>query len=220
MLAPAIALVVAAACALLSPPLLAWLPAPAEEPELRFTDLATPRFRLGLFVLIIVTATLVLALTPPKLWLVWAPLAGLGSLLALIDGHSGFLPLRLNYLALALVGLGVIVAAWWSGDWSSTLWALGGGLAATAVYTVVWLISRGQLGFGDVRLAGLLGAATGATSPMVLLWCFLLGSLVGAVWGLAVRLRGRRAFAYGPSMLIGAPLALIAAAVIANVASN
>lgn len=211
----AIALFLSAAFTAVAPWLLRQLPAPPEAPEVRFAELASPHFGVGILVLTAVSATIVLALTPVELWPIWAPLAALGSLLGLIDARTGFLPLRLNYLALALVSLGVVASAWWRGEWQWLLWSAIAGLLATAVYAMVWRLSGGQLGFGDVRLAGLLAVATGATSSAVLLWCFLSGSVIGAVWAIAVRLRKGSAFPYGPSMLLGAPVGLAIAALLA-----
>jgi len=216
---PAIAILVSALTAALmaasAPALLRWPPAPEDEPDGIFADLGTPRFRLVLAGLCLASGVALLATTAPTLWPVWAPLVALGPLLGLIDAHTTFLPLRLNYLALALVTAGVAVSCWLRADGRPALVALGGGAGATACYALVWWLSRGQLGFGDVRLAGLLGVAAGATSLSVLVQTFVLGSLIGAVWAIIARVRGRRnAFPYGPSMLVGAPAALVLSAVL------
>jgi leader peptidase (prepilin peptidase)/N-methyltransferase len=217
--APAIATLVSALIAALmaatAPVLLRWPLAPEDEPGSIFADLGTPRFRLALAGVCLASGVAVLATSAPVLWPVWVPLVALGPLLGLIDAHTTFLPLRLNYLALALVTAGVAVSCWLRADWRPALVALGGGAGATACYALVWWLSRGQLGFGDVRLAGLLGVAAGATSLSVLVQTFVLGSLIGAVWAVTARVRERRkAFPYGPSMLIGAPAALVLGALL------
>jgi leader peptidase (prepilin peptidase)/N-methyltransferase len=201
---------IAAVMALAAPVLLRRLPAPEDEPDLRFADLATLRFRLVLLGVCLAGGLVLLLTLEPQLWPVWAPLAAIGPLLGLVDAHTGFLPIRLNYLALALVAGGVLASCWLRGEWQPALLALVGGVGATACYGLLWWTSRGQFGFGDVRLAGLLGVATGATSLTVLLWSFVLGSFIGAFWALAVRLARRgREFPYGPSMLLGPPAALV-----------
>jgi leader peptidase (prepilin peptidase)/N-methyltransferase len=210
---PAIAIllsaVIAVAMAGCAPALLRLLPSPPEDPLVSFVELGTRRFRLTLLAICLATGAPVLVATAPQLWPVWVPLVALGPLLGLIDGHTGFLPLRLTYLALALVIVGAVTSCWLRADWGPALVALGGGLGATACYWLLWRLSGGQLGFGDVRLAGVLGVATGATSLTVLVWSFVLGSLIGAVWAIVVRLRsGGREFPYGPSMLLGPPMAL------------
>ena len=73
---------------------------------------------------------------------------------------------------------------------------------------VVELVTRGGIGFGDVRFAPLVGAATAATSWTLLAWALVLGSLTGALVGLVrLALRRRGSFAYAPSILAGAYLA-------------
>lgn len=214
MLALAVALGVAGTSALLTPHLLGWILTPPEAPELDFASLDSSRFRLAVFAIAAIAAAVTLLLSEPSQWPIWAPLAGLGSLLGLIDARTGFLPLRLHYLTLVVVCCGILASAWWRWEWSGLLWAVIGGGSATVIFWLVWRLSGGQLGFGDVRLAGLIGVAAGATSPSVLVWSFLLGSVVGAIWALAARLRGNQAFPYGPSMLLGAPLGLVAAAIL------
>ena len=83
-----------------------------------------------------------------------------------------------------------------------------GAAVAGLLLFLVWFISRGGIGFGDVRFAPLVGAATASQSWSVLIWALLLGSLAGAAHGLA-RLALRRAgpFPYAPTMLLGAYLA-------------
>ncbi len=74
------------------------------------------------------------------------------------------------------------------------------------------------MGFGDVKLAGLLGMLLGWLSWTPVMWAtlatFLIGGVV-AVLVLALGRKGRRDdFAYGPSMLLGAVGALAAPAVL------
>lgn len=216
MSASLLALLLAVSTAFSTPRLLAWLPSPAEAPAIDFGKLTSPRFWLATFVVVYGVGWPVLAITDPTLWPVWAPLLALGTVLGLIDANTTFLPLRLHYLAFAACTIGVVLSAWWRGDWALLAWAGGGAALASALYWLIWRLSRGQLGFGDVRLAGLLGLVTAATSPAALFWSFWFGSIIGALWAIAVRLRGGSTFAYGPSMLLGAPLGLIAATITAT----
>ncbi len=217
MLLPAIALpaIAAGVTAVAVPVLLRRLPPPAEEPELRFAGLADCRFRLAVFGTGFATGSALLLASEPALWPIWVPLAALGSLLGLIDLHTGYLPLRLSHLTLGLVSAGALASCWLRDDWQPALAALAAGAGATACYALLWRLSRGQLGFGDVRLAGVLGVATGAASLTVLVWSFILGSIIGAGWALAVRLLGHgREFPYGPSMLLGVPAAVMLSALL------
>jgi len=75
----------------------------------------------------------------------------------------------------------------------------------------VWAVTRGGFGYGDVRYAPLLGAATAGDSWTLLIWALTLGTAVGAGHGTARLIRRRPgAFPYAPSMLAGCYLAVVA----------
>jgi leader peptidase (prepilin peptidase)/N-methyltransferase len=209
-LALLVALAAAVATAATTGRVLGWLPVPDEEPRADFVGLDSPRFRVGVGVTGFLAGWLMLMLTATNVWPILVPLATLGALLGLIDARTTYLPQRLHYLTFALVAVGIGISAWWRADAWTLVWAVGIGLAGTALYGLMWWASRGQLGFGDVRLAAMIGAATAAVTPLLAMWSFMLGSLVGAAWAIIARLRGTPQFAYGPSMLLGVPLALIA----------
>ncbi len=140
----------------------------------------------------------------------WLVLATLGLLLAAIDARTTWLPLPLTRVAwvamAAATGVGAVL-----GGWAQLVRGLGGFLVAGAVFGAIWLITRGGIGFGDVRFAPLVGAATAAASWTLLAWALVLGSLAGALVGLIRLAVGRRgAFAYAPSILAGAYLAAAA----------
>ncbi|HEU4546989.1 MAG TPA: A24 family peptidase [Microlunatus sp.] len=137
----------------------------------------------------------------------WLVLATLGLLLAAIDARTTWLPLPLTRVAWvamgAATGIGAIL-----GGWGQLVRGLGGFLIAGTVFGAIWLVTRGGIGFGDVRFAPLVGAATAATSWTLLAWALVLGSLTGALVGLVrLALRRRGSFAYAPSILAGAYLA-------------
>ena len=133
----------------------------------------------------------------------WCVLAILGVLLAAIDARTSWLPLtRVAWLAMAVAAL--LAASLGGGAWV-TIRAAAGAAIAGGLYLLVWLISRGGFGFGDVRFAPLLGAAAAADSWTLLWWALLLGTVVGGLVGVLRLVRGRReAFPYAPSMLVGA----------------
>lgn len=205
-----VALLLAGLVAALTGPILRWLPVPPDEPDARpYAELLSPGFRIAAAATALATGLVAFYLTSPRLWLAWSALVLAGPLLGLIDGHTGLLPRRLNYIGLGLAVAGAGLAAWLSMDPSILLWAVIGGVGGFALFWLVSSFSGGQFGFGDVRLAAVLGVITGATSLPLMFWAFLLGSLVGVVWGLiATRARGVP-YPYGPSMLLGLPLALI-----------
>lgn len=71
---------------------------------------------------------------------------------------------------------------------------------------VIHLIAPGAMGFGDVKVALVAGAALGLTDPVLGLGALAIGSAGAAVVGLA---RGRRTVAFGPGLVGGAIVALI-----------
>ncbi|GHI05737.1 peptidase A24 [Streptomyces cellostaticus] len=153
--------------------------------------------------------------TRPELG-VWLLLAPVGVLLAAVDFRVQRLPdpltLPLAAAALGLLGL-VTLLPEHAGDWPTALYgalALGGG------YYVLWLINPGGMGFGDVKLALGMGAVLGWYGwPTVVLGAFA-GFLLGAVYGgvlVVVRRAGRKtAIAFGPFLIAGAFLGLLAGA--------
>ena len=178
-----------------------------------------------------------LPMPPHRLWVpalyavVWASLAWrLGG-----AGHLAVLPayLYLGALAVALAAIDADVhrlpdalvlpaypvalvllaaASLGTGDW----WALvraaiaGGGL--WLVYLVLALASPGGLGFGDVKLAGVLGLFLGWLGGGRVIeatfLAFVLGGLAGLVLLLARRVTRTSHIAFGPAMLVGAWLAV------------
>ncbi|HEY5980012.1 MAG TPA: A24 family peptidase [Microlunatus sp.] len=198
---------------LTTPAILRRLPEPlvdgddAVDGKVRYGALATRRFAAVIGVLsAAAVATPALTLSPAALpgWMV---LATLGLLLAGIDAATTWLPLPLTRaawvaMAIAVGTTGIL------GGWTPLLRGLGGFLVAGTVFGAVWLLTRGGIGFGDVRFAPLVGAATATSSWSLLAWALVLGSLAGAVVGLVrLALRRRGAFAYAPSILAGAYLA-------------
>ncbi|MFZ0530818.1 MAG: prepilin peptidase [Propionicimonas sp.] len=205
-----LAVALAALTAGLAGPLLRWCPTPADA-DAAFSSLLSPRLRWALFATATGAGLVVFWLVAPAYWPAWAPLVSLGSLLALIDLRTTFLPLRLTYLGTALALAGSGATAWWLGSWLPVLTAAAGGAMAAGFFWVLWRVSRGQLGFGDVRLAGFIGVTCGASGLAGVWQALLLGTIAGALWGLVVRWRrgADGAFPYGPALLLGPLLALL-----------
>jgi leader peptidase (prepilin peptidase) / N-methyltransferase len=193
---------------------LAWvlvsrLPEPVDGAgKVRYADLVTPGF-VGGSALAAGAATAVGWLTlPVTVQPLWWVLATFGIVLAAVDARTTWLPLRLTRLAWATMAAAGLIAALLGGGWLELLRAGGGAALAGLLYLVVWRLSRGGFGFGDVRFAPLVGAATAAHSWSLLFLGLFAGSVVGAAYG-GVRLVRRRAgpFPYAPAMLAGAYLA-------------
>ncbi|MEU0200274.1 MULTISPECIES: prepilin peptidase [unclassified Streptomyces] len=147
---------------------------------------------------------------------VWLLLAPVGVLLTVVDFRVRRLPdpltLPFAAAALALLGLTALVPEH-AGEWTTALLgclALGGG------YLVLFLINPAGMGFGDVKLALGAGAVLGWYGwPTVLLGTFagfLLGALYGAALVLARRADRRTAIPFGPFLITGTLLGLLAGA--------
>jgi leader peptidase (prepilin peptidase)/N-methyltransferase len=111
------------------------------------------------------------------------------------------------------------VAAALTGSWSSLLTALAGGVILGGFYLLLALAWPGGMGFGDVKLAGVIGILLGWLGWNALavgsIAAFLLGGIVGIV--LLVAGRGAKtALAFGPWMLVGAWIGILAGAPIAT----
>ncbi len=195
--------------AVLTRPILRRLPEPATgEGKPRYADLATPRLVAGCTLLAGAGVILGWLTAPPAIQPLWWVLSSLGVLLTAIDALTTWLPLRLTQAAWVAMAGALLLSLPLGADWSTVLRAVTGAGLAGLLYFGVWLVSRGGLGFGDVRFAPLVGAATAAHSWSLLIWAMLLGSALGALYGI-VRLARRRAgpFPYAPAMLLGAYLA-------------
>ena len=100
------------------------------------------------------------------------------------------------------------VAAAVDGDWSRLGRAAAAGGVIALGYLVLALISPANLGLGDVKLAGVIGAFLGWLGwPQALvgtLAAFVLGGLVALVLVVAKRAHRNTAFAFGPWMVAGA----------------
>jgi leader peptidase (prepilin peptidase)/N-methyltransferase len=148
-------------------------------------------------------------------------LAGLIAMAA-VDIAVMRIPTRFVYLTGATVTVGLVVVSLVDG----TPRRLYGGLIGAALYggmlLVLHLISPRMLGFGDVRLATLVGLAVGwcgweATYPRLgpvqaVLNAGLLAGLIGSVAGvvLLVRRRRDRPFPFGPAVAVSGALVALA----------
>lgn len=121
-------------------------------------------------------------------------------------------PLTLSAYPIVLVGLALPALAY--GAWSRLGWALAGGGVVLALFALLHLINPSGMGLGDVKLAGPLGALLGWISwSVVLVGTFLgfaLGALVGVALMIARRAGRKTALPFGPFMLAGAWLAVLA----------
>jgi leader peptidase (prepilin peptidase) / N-methyltransferase len=110
----------------------------------------------------------------------------------------------------------LLVAAAATGRWGDLLRSVGGGLALAACYLVLVAASRSAVGLGDAKLAASLGTLLAWAGWPALIAGTVAGFLLAAVCGLGL-LAARRAtlrqkIPFGPFMIAGAFLALLATA--------
>ncbi len=158
-------------------------------------------------------AVLALRLGPDPVLPAYLYLAAVGIALALIDLDVRRLPDALTLPAYpvtaGLLGLGAALGS----DSGQLLRALLGALAMAGCYLVLFLAHPRGMGFGDVKLSGVLGLATAWFGWAELLVGLFAGFLLGGLWGIAL-LASRRAsrssaLPFGPFMLAGALLAVL-----------
>jgi leader peptidase (prepilin peptidase) / N-methyltransferase len=182
---------------------------PVDEPKELYVDIARSR---GLRWKASLATAVVAAAVGGRVG--WSPelsfllfLAPVGVALAVIDWRTRLLPTKLiapSYLAVILLAG---VAAWTEGDWHPLVTAGWGWLVAGGTFFALWFIYPKGMGYGDVRLSGVLGIALGYLGWAELLTGVYAGFLVGGVGGLLLsmlRIVDRKAYPFGPFMLVGA----------------
>lgn len=136
-----------------------------------------------------------------------------GVALTLIDLDHHRLPDAIVLPLYPVTVVGLVLAGLLSGEWFVIPALIGAGIWLFVV-GVPWLVSGGRgMGFGDVKLAPVLGATLGwwgvSAAVVGLLLAFTLGALVG-LGLMAARRAGRRtAVPFGPFLLVGALLGLL-----------
>jgi leader peptidase (prepilin peptidase)/N-methyltransferase len=149
-------------------------------------------------------------------WVLPAVLILFASLLALacIDMEHLLLPKRIIYPTLGLVGALLLLAAWRTGDWHRLVVAAISAVAWFIAFFALNAISPRLLGFGDVRLAPLLGLALGWFGVDYELLGFFAANLIGAVVGLTLiamkKMSRQEQIPYGVFLALGTAVAIFA----------
>lgn len=156
-----------------------------------------------------------LALLPALLYLV-----AIGVALALIDLDVRRLPDAIVLPSYVVVAVLLGGAALVQQDPAAAVRALVGGVLLWLLYFVLCVARPGGMGFGDVKLAGILGAYLGYAGWSALVVgafaAFLLGGAAGAALVVSRRAGRRSSLPFGPFMLAGAALGLVAGASLAQ----
>ena len=144
-------------------------------------------------------------------------LAAVSIALALIDLDVRRLPNAIVLPAYPLLGILLAVSA----DWHDLARAAAGGLLLFSLFFLVALAAPGGMGFGDVKLAGVVGAMTAYLSWGAFMIGAFGGFLLGALAGVLL-IAGRRAgrgsaVPFGPFMLLGAWASILGASGLGDV---
>jgi len=147
---------------------------------------------------------------PAYLWF-----TAVGIALALIDLSVRRLPDALVLPSYPVIAVLLAASSWVRDDWWSLARAGIGGAVLFAFYLAVALVKPEAMGFGDVKLSGVVGGVLAYLSWSALVIGAFLGFLLGAVIGVVLIAGGRghrkTVVPYGPFMIAGALLALFVA---------
>lgn len=132
--------------------------------------------------------------------------------LSVIDLHTKKLPRQIIYVT-AMIGVPLLCLAAIVRHEPRRMWMmLLGAAAAFAFMGAVYVVSRGGMGDGDVRLSPLLGAYLGWLNPGFVAVGLFFGFLAGAVVGVAMMASGRAgrktAVPFGPFLALGTVVAV------------
>jgi leader peptidase (prepilin peptidase) / N-methyltransferase len=130
----------------------------------------------------------------------------------LIDLEHGLILNRVVYPAM-VVALLLAIYPW---PWLTQVIQPGiasaalGGAVGFVIFLLIAIISRGGMGWGDVKLVGLIGLATGF--PLVL-FSIVLGAILGGIVAVALVIARKRTFKqtlpFGPFLALAAMIALL-----------
>lgn len=165
--------------------------------------------------LFFVVVTLWALMKPNGIWLAPAYLyfAAVTVALTLIDIDTHKLPNRIVVPSLAIVTALLALASVGSGDWWALLWAVVGGCALFIFYFIMVMLYPKGMGFGDVKLAGVVGLALGYLGGGALIVGAFAAFLLGGVFSIALLLTGKATrksgIPFGPWMLLGAWVGIV-----------
>ena len=135
-----------------------------------------------------------------------------------IDIEHRIVPIRVLYPTLGLMSVLLVVASTLDGRFGALGHAAVAGVGAFGLFLAIHLAQPGGMGFGDVRLAGLVGVATGWLGPgwrgieiaaAAIMVAFVLGALVGTAL-MVVKGYGRKSkVPFAPFLAAGAVVALL-----------
>ncbi|WP_310963276.1 A24 family peptidase [Nocardioides terrisoli] len=185
-----------------------------EVPKELYRDIAVlPGLRVGLA---LVTGAVAAVVGARIGWggalLPWAFLLAVAVPLAVVDWRTRLLPTYVIAPSYGVLVLLTLAAAAVDRDAHALLGALLGWVALGGFYVLIWVVYPRGMGYGDVRLSGLLGIALGYLGWPEVLTGGYAGLLLGSLLGFALARAGlvdRRHVPFGPFMVLGAAVGAV-----------
>ena len=131
---------------------------------------------------------------------------------SVIDLDHGLILNKVVYPSLVVALLLALLPQPWLTQWIVTGIANAaiGGAIGFGIFLLIAIISRGGMGWGDVKLAGLIGLATGF--PLVFLsiiMAAILGGIVAVAMVIAKKKQRRQTIPFGPFLAVAAMITLL-----------
>ncbi len=130
----------------------------------------------------------------------------------IVDLEHYRIPDRITFPTLKVMAALVVIGSVATGSVDKILGALIGAVVYFVALLVPHLISPKGMGFGDVKLALVLGLALGWLNPMLILFALLISSLLGVLFGIVAAITQGKgsAFPFGPALAVGAIATVLA----------
>jgi len=130
-----------------------------------------------------------------------------------VDLQRFLIPNRIIYPTAAVVAPLLVVASAVDGRWGSLARAAVGAVVAFVAFLAVHLVVPKGMGFGDVRLAALVGGATGWLGLGHVFVTFFAAFVLGAAVGIGVMVAGhagrKTRIPFGPFMALGTVISVL-----------
>ena len=132
---------------------------------------------------------------------------------AVTDLTHRLVPRRLIYAALVLITAELMGVSIHDHNWHHFAIAVIGGAVAFGAFFLIWFFVPRGMGFGDVRLAGVIGLTVGYLGLVHVYLAFLTGFVLGLLFGLVLMIgssAGRKTrIPFAPALVAGATIAIL-----------
>lgn len=175
------------------------------EAKIPYAVLARPRVAVVVAVCSAAATWVAIVNVPVAVLPPWLVLSTLGVALAAVDGYTTWIPAGPTRWAWLLMAAAGAVTLFLGASWTDLIRMVVGAAAVGGLYLMLWVLTRGGFGFGDVRYVPLVAAPAAAISIDTLLAALLAGTVLALAHGLwhhATHRRGLQPWA--PALTLGA----------------